>query len=59
MQKKLLQGSKTYIIAIGLICYAIGGLVAGKVDAATAIQSVFIALGMMGIRHGVTTEKNI
>ena len=45
-----IDGYKTYIIAIGLIMWAAGGLAAGKVDANTAMQSILIALGMMGLR---------
>ena len=42
-----INGYKTYIVAVGLIMYALGGYATGKVDPTTAIQSVFIALGMM------------
>ena len=52
-----IDGKKTYIVAIGLIMYALGGLAAGKVDGNTAIQSVFIALGMMGLRHGIAKAE--
>ena len=51
-----IDGFKTYYIAIGLLMYAIGGWAAGKVDPTTAIQSIFIALGMMGLRHGISKK---
>ena len=52
-----INGYKTYIVAIGLIMYALGGWAAGKVDPNTAIQSVFLALGMMGLRDGIAKKQ--
>ena len=51
-----LDGYKTYIVGVGLIMYALGGWVAGKVDPTTAIQSVFVALGLMGLRNGIAKK---
>lgn len=52
-----IDGYKTYIIGIAFLCYALGGLVAGKVDVNAAIQAVLIGLGMMGLRHGIQQKK--
>ncbi len=52
----MLDGYKTYIVAVGLIMWAAGGLAAGKVDGNTAVQSILIALGMMGLRIGVAKK---
>lgn len=49
----MLKGYKTYIVAIGMICYAVGGLLCNKVDFQTAMQTTFIALGIMGLRTGI------
>ena len=48
-----IDGYKTYIAAVALICYAVGGLIAGEVSGETAVQSILIALGMLGLRHGI------
>ncbi len=48
-----LKGYKTYIIGVALICYAVGGLIVGEVSGETAVQSILIALGMLGLRHGI------
>ncbi|GAI09786.1 unnamed protein product [marine sediment metagenome] len=48
-----IKGYKTYIIGVALICYAVGGLIAGKVTGEVAVQSILIALGMMGLRNGI------
>ncbi len=52
------NGYKTYIIAVASICWALGGLVAGKVDANTAIQTIGLALTAMGLRHGIEKALN-
>ena len=52
-----LNGNKTYIVAFGLIQWAIGGLAAGKVDMNTAIEGILVGAGMMGLRHGI--EKKL
>ena len=48
-----INGYKTYIAAVALICYAVGGLIAGQISGEIAIQSILIALGMMGIGHKI------
>ena len=52
------NGMKTYVVAMAMIMYALGGWIAGKVDVNTAIQTALIGLGMMGLRHGIE-KKNI
>ena len=51
-----LNGSKTYIVGVATIMWAAGGFVAGKVDGTVAIQSIFAALTLMGVRHGIATK---
>jgi len=51
-----LAGKKTYIAAIALLCYALGGAIAGKVDWNTAIAEIIAALGLMGLRAGIATK---
>ena len=53
------KGKRTYIVAIAMICYALGGAVAELLDWNTAIQTIFIALGMMGIRLGIRDKKPV
>lgn len=50
-----LNGLKTYIIAVGLMMFAVGGWASGMVTVDESIQSIFMALGMMGLRHGINT----
>ena len=52
-----LDGYKTYVVAIATICYAFGGLIAGKRDFNTAAQLVFLGFGMMGLRHGIEQNR--
>ena len=48
-----INGYKTYIVGTALICYALGGLVAGKIDASAAIEAALLGLGMMGLRNSI------
>ena len=50
------HGMKTYVTAMGMIMYAVGGLVAGQLDLNTAVNAIFIGLGMMGLRHGIESK---
>ncbi len=52
-----LNGMKTYISAMGLIMYAVGGWVAGKLDFSESIPLVFAGLATMGLRHRVEILK--
>lgn len=51
-----IDGMKTYIVGIAMLMYAVGGLVAGKLDPTAAIEAGFIALGLMGLRHGIAKK---
>ena len=57
MQLKILDGKKTYIVGIAMICYALGGLVSGLLELDHAIQTILVALGIMGIRHGIPVKE--
>ena len=52
----VLQGKKTYSVVIAGILAAAAGWLTGELSLAQAIEAVLIALGIAGIRHGVTTE---
>ena len=52
-----LNGYKTYVSAMALIFYAVGGFISGKVGLNYAIPEIFIALGIMGLRHRVEVLK--
>ena len=54
-----IDGYKTYILGVGAIMWALGGMVAGKVDVNTAIQTILGALAAMGRRHGVEQNKAV
>jgi hypothetical protein len=43
------NGYTTAIGAIGLVLYAIGGLVTGHVDQASAVQDILLGLAALGI----------
>lgn len=53
-----LSGYKTYFLGIGAIVTAIGMYLAGSIDLKTMVESIWAALAVMGLRHGVTTEVN-
>ena len=57
MDLKNLAGKKTYIVGVGMICYALGGLVSGLIELDHAIQTILVALGIMGIRHGLPIKE--
>ena len=57
MDLKDLQGKKTYIMTIAIICYALGGMVAGLVDVGVGIPLILGALGLSGLRAGVESNK--
>jgi len=52
----MLDGYKTYIIGVAMFCYALGGLVAGKVPANAAIQVFLEACALMGLRAGLAKK---
>lgn len=50
-----LNGWKVYILGVGAILTAIGGMIGGQVDLQTGIGMIWAALVSMGLRHGITT----
>ena len=54
---KNLSGSKTYIVAIAGIIYAISGFVWGAIDAQTAMGIIWAAAGLSGLRGGIASLK--
>jgi len=40
-----------------MICYALGGLVSGLLELDHVIQTILVALGIMGIRHGIPIKE--
>ena len=53
MDLDFLGGKKTYVIAVATVCYALGGLVAGYVEASVAIPLILAALGLGALRKSV------
>ena len=49
-----LDGYKTYLVGTATIIFGISGLIIGKIDANQAMELVFVGLGMMGLRHGLS-----
>ena len=54
-----IDGYKTYMLGVGAIMWALGGMIAGKVDVNIAIQTILGSLTAMGIRHGVEKNKAV
>lgn len=52
----ILEGKKTYIVALVSIVYAAAGAFLGYHDWQYAIMVILGALGLAGLRHGVTTR---
>jgi len=52
--KDKLNGKKTYIVAVLTIIYAVTGAAIGKIDWNTAVGIILAALGMSGLRHGIS-----
>ena len=59
MNLEFLEGKKTYVVAIATISYALGGWVAGYLSLDQVIPLILVALGMGGIRHGITTNADM
>ena len=55
--RKLLEGRKTYLVAIGAIITALIGLVNG-VSLSDTIQIIITAILGMTIRAGITTSES-
>jgi len=54
--KTLLQGKKSYIIAVATIVYGILGYYLNYMNSTTSIDTVLAGLSLAGLRHGLTTE---
>ena len=52
-----LQGKKTYIMTIAIICYALGGMVSGLMEIGVGIPLILGALGLSGLRSGIESNK--
>lgn len=59
MVLEFLEGKKTYVVAIATISYALGGWVAGYLTLDQVIPLILIALGLGGLRHGITTGSDM
>jgi len=57
IELKNIKGKKTYIVAVAMICYALGGVVADLLDWNTAIQTILTALAIMGLRIGIKSKQ--
>ena len=53
-----LNGWKTYLLALALLCYAAGGYASGNIDAAQAATAIKEALALAFIRHGINKVGN-
>lgn len=51
-----ISGKKTYIIGACTILYAVTGYVIGQVEQQTAMEMIFLGLGMMGLRAGIAKQ---
>lgn len=52
----MLDGKKTYIIAIGIVAAAAGAFMQGQIDLATALNQVLTGLGFAALRYGVANK---
>ncbi len=48
-----MNGRKTYIVGVGMILYAVAGVLLKQTDANEAITLIMEALAIMGLRHGI------
>lgn len=48
-----LHGKKTYIAAIALFLYAVGGGISGKIPWDVAIAEIIAAFGLFGLRNAL------
>lgn len=49
----MLNGKKTYVVALFAILYAVGGYYSMEMNLNEAMQYVVTALGLGALRHGV------
>lgn len=50
-----LNGYKTYIVAAVTVVFALASWWAGTIDQSAAIAMILGALGLGGLRHGIST----
>ncbi len=53
MEIKIPHGYKTYIVAIGAVCYAFGGIASGFVSWQVGIPIILVACGFSGLAHKI------
>ena len=59
MDLDFFKGKKTYIMTIAIICYALGGMVAGFIEFGVGIPLILGALGLGGLRAALPKEEEI
>ena len=52
-----MNGKKTYVIGIGMILFAVGGVLSGHHDISAATEILLEGLGLIFLRHGVASVK--
>jgi hypothetical protein len=52
----MLQGKKTYLIAVCMIIYAIFGMYSGYMNQQSGIELILQALGISALRNGVENK---
>ncbi len=53
----MLNGYKTYAVALGMVFYAILGLALGIMAPEEAGKLIFEAMGLAALRNGITNSK--
>ena len=51
----MLEGKKTYIVAVGIILVAVGGFLSGDLTLLQAVTQGLVGLGLGALRRGVET----
>ena len=59
----MLSGKKTYIVAVAMLIYSgmgwyLNSIGQGGMDQDAAIQQVLLALGLVGLRKGISSNGN-
>ncbi len=52
----MLNGKKTYIVALGTVLTAVGGVLTGTIDMGTAVNMVIQAALAATIRNGIANK---
>jgi hypothetical protein len=52
----MLDGKKTFIVAIGIILVAVGQFLSGDIEVAAAVNQVLLGLGLGALRIGVNNR---